>query len=70
MKEYDEAEVKARIASAMEELFREWEPLFVGVENSPLANMPEIYCRNCGRSVYVGRCCPNPDIVTEREEKP
>lgn len=22
----------------------------------------EIQCRNCGRSVYVGKCCDNPDI--------
>lgn len=23
---------------------------------------PEIRCRNCGRCVYVGKCCDNPDI--------
>lgn len=27
-----------------------------------IENFPEIKCRNCGRSVYVGKCCDNPDI--------
>lgn len=24
---------------------------------------PEIVCENCGRSVYVGKCCDNPKII-------
>lgn len=62
MKDYDESEVKARLEKAVEEMMKDFKPMFVGVENNPLSRMPEIYCRNCGRSVYVGRCCPTPDI--------
>lgn len=70
MKEYNEEEVKARLEKAVDEMMKDFKPMFVGVENSPLSRMPEIYCRNCGRSVYVGRCCPAPDIQTVERPNP
>lgn len=55
---FDEREVKARLKESVDFL--------MSLDPKKLDDMckefPEVYCKSCGRSVLVGRCCHNPDI--------
>ncbi|QPI17796.1 hypothetical protein POP12_004 [Pectobacterium phage POP12] len=51
---FNEKEVKERLQKATEGLKK----FIEHAKDSPF----EIKCKNCGRSVYVGRCCDNPEI--------
>lgn len=33
------------------------------IKNRGHAGHVEVKCNNCGRHVFVGKCCNNPDIV-------
>ena len=47
----------------VEQFFKEVKPSLQAFIHKCWENpFPEITCRNCGRSVYVGKCCDNPDI--------
>ncbi|QDH49087.1 hypothetical protein PHYNN_192 [Pantoea phage Phynn] len=70
MKNYGSEEVNKRISDAMktiEDCVRQ------SLQENPFARdtkLPEIYCLNCGRSVYVGRCCPSPNITNMERPDP
>lgn len=57
MKDYDGAQ--ERIEKAVESLLKNSKPLF---DLRKTRSFCDFYCRNCGRSVYVGKCCTSPDI--------
>lgn len=40
------------------------------ISNSKHLRDPDIICRNCGRIVFVGKCCATPDIVERGELSP
>lgn len=57
---YIEKDVKESVAAALD---------FLSKLNISKLTTADIHCANCGRSVYVGKCCDNPKtVVTHPEE--
>lgn len=54
-KEYDPIEVKERLSVARRFL--------ESIDPDKLGKCPDTICLNCGRSVMVGKCCDNQNIV-------
>lgn len=54
-KEYDPIEVKERLSAARRFL--------ESIDPDKLGKCPDTICLNCGRSVMVGKCCDNQNIV-------
>lgn len=54
----------------VKKIFEEVNPFLQAFIHKAWKNpFPEIKCRNCGRSVYVGKCCDNPDIEVKECKK-
>lgn len=60
-KEYDPIEVKERLSVARRFL--------ESIDPDKLGKCPDTICLNCGRSVLVGKCCDNPNIVVMEKEQ-
>lgn len=54
-KEYDPIEVKEQLSVARRFL--------ESIDPDKLGKCPDTICLNCGRSVMVGKCCDNQNIV-------
>lgn len=64
MKEYDEEEVKAKLAEGMAII----ESMDVKLQFSNIRLPPDMICLNCGRCVLVGKCCDDPNqVVMEKK---
>ncbi|ANN86360.1 hypothetical protein [Klebsiella phage phiKp_4] len=56
-----EEEVKERLSVARRFL--------ESIDPDKLGKCPDTICLNCGRSVLVGKCCDNPNIVVMEKEQ-
>lgn len=57
---------KEAVEARVKEALKDFDPVRF-FDNCP--TMPDPICLNCGRSVMVGRCCDNPNVVLmERKE--
>lgn len=61
-KYYDPEEVKKRVSEALAGV--DWGKVF-----DSMPQIPDTICLNCGRSVLVGKCCDNPNIVVMEKEQ-
>lgn len=59
--EVSEEEVKERLSVARRFL--------ESIDPDKLGKCPDTICLNCGRSVLVGKCCDNPNIVVMEKEQ-
>lgn len=60
--EISEEEVKKRVNEALAGI--DWGKVF-----DSMPQIPDTICLNCGRSVLVGKCCDNPNIVVMEKEQ-